>query len=79
MCVPFTPQKPSLFGETLDTLSATLKEAGHPHFRAKQIMEWLYKQRVETFEAMSNLPKSLREWLAQEFCIYPVQPLLDKR
>lgn len=77
--VRFTPQKPSLYGETLETLSATLKEAGHPNFRAKQIMEWLYKQRVDSFEAMSNLPKSLRQWLGEKFCMYPVQPLLDKR
>lgn len=35
-----------------------------PAFRAKQVSEWLYKHKVTTFEAMTNLPKALRERLA---------------
>jgi len=30
-------------------------------------MEWIYRKRVKSFEAMSNLPQSLRDALAQEF------------
>ncbi len=45
-------------------LSALMAELNQPAFRAKQLAEWLYKHKVATFEAMTNLPKPLRETLA---------------
>lgn len=75
----FSPQKPSLFGETLESLTETVKAAGFPAFRAKQLMEWLYKKRVESWDAMTNLPKAFRAWLDENYILYPTQPLLDKR
>jgi 23S rRNA (adenine2503-C2)-methyltransferase len=36
---------------------------GEPAFRAKQVLEWVYKRRVTSFEEMTNLPASLREKL----------------
>ncbi len=77
--VRLSPEKPSLFGETLETLTEILKEAGHPAFRARQVMDWLYKKRVQALDEMSNLPISLRQWLDANYCIYPVRPVLDKR
>jgi 23S rRNA (adenine2503-C2)-methyltransferase len=47
-------------------LEALIVEWGQPKFRAGQIWEWLYEKRVESFEAMTNLPKPLRERLAVE-------------
>ena len=61
--VKFTPEKPSLFGETLESLKVSVVAAGFPSFRAKQVMEWLYKKRVDQWDAMSNLPKAFRAWL----------------
>lgn len=78
-CVKFAPEKPSLFGETLETLTGQVTAAGHPKFRAKQVMDWLYKKRVEDWEAMTNLPKDFRAWLADRYILYPVAPVLDKR
>jgi len=75
----FEPEKPSLFGETLDSLTERVKSAGFQGFRAKQIMEWLYKKRVEDVESMTNLPKEFRAWLKKQFILYPVRSLLDKR
>jgi 23S rRNA (adenine2503-C2)-methyltransferase len=46
---------------------------GYPTFRAKQIMEWLYAKRVSTFDEMTNLPKALREELAEQYTL----PTLD--
>lgn len=77
--VRFTLEKPSLFGETLETLTAAVQAAGFPAFRAKQLLEWLYKKRVQSWEAMTNLPKNFREWLADTYILYPTQPVLDKR
>ncbi|MFQ3535295.1 MAG: 23S rRNA (adenine(2503)-C(2))-methyltransferase RlmN [Aggregatilineales bacterium] len=45
-------------------LSALMAELNQPSFRAKQVAEWLYKHKVTTFEAMTNLPKALRQALA---------------
>ncbi|MGB1127952.1 MAG: 23S rRNA (adenine(2503)-C(2))-methyltransferase RlmN [Opitutales bacterium] len=75
----FVPNKPSLFGETLESLTERVVDAGFPKFRARQLMDWLYKKRVEAWEQMSNLPKDFRAWLDETFILYPTQPLLDKR
>lgn len=50
---------------TLEELGAWLGEFGHPAYRARQILEWIYQRGAESFEQMSNLPKSLRAWLME--------------
>ena len=75
----FTPQKPSLFGETLESLKDQIKAAGYKGFRANQVMEWLYKKRVDSWDAMTNLPKDFRAWLEENFILYPTAPVIDKR
>ena len=74
-----TPGKPSIHGETLDSLSASLQAQGHPGFRARQITEWLYKKRVRTWEEMTNLSRPLRGWLAETFELEPTQFVLTKQ
>jgi 23S rRNA (adenine2503-C2)-methyltransferase len=49
-----------------DELTSLVEGWGEPKFRAKQIWEWLYDKRVTSIDAMTNLPKSLRERLAAE-------------
>ncbi len=53
---------------TQPELSALLKEMGQPVFRAKQIFKWLHSG-VKSYEQMSNLPKSLRDELAERYPI----------
>lgn len=79
LAVHFVPEKPSLFGETLDSLTEQLVAAGFKGFRAKQVMEWLYKKRVDQWDAMTNLPQDLRAWLDATFILYPTAPVIDKR
>ena len=38
-----------------------------PVYRVDQLLNWLYPRRVSTWEAMSNLPKRLREQLATDY------------
>ena len=38
-------------------------------FRAKQVMEWLWKKDAHSFEEMTNLSKSIRDLLNQHFVI----------
>ena len=77
--MPFHPQKPSIFGQTLENLSDAVEAAGYPRYQAKQVMDWLYKKRVDSWTAMSNLPEKFRCWLDDSFILYPLEGLLDKR
>ena len=63
----FKPEKPSIHGETPDTLGERLVAAGHPRYRAGQVFEWLYPRRAEIAETMTNLPAGLRAWLAEQY------------
>ncbi|MDW3651278.1 MAG: 23S rRNA (adenine(2503)-C(2))-methyltransferase RlmN [Bacteroidia bacterium] len=58
---------------SLDQIQEILKEWGEAKFRARQIYEWLWKKGAGSFEEMSNLSKSLREKLSQEFVIDKIQ------
>ena len=53
---------------TQQEIGAVLKEMGQPAFRAKQVYSWLHKG-VRSYEEMSNLPKALRDALAQQYPI----------
>ncbi len=75
----FTPAKPPLTGETLDSLTARLKEKGEPAFRAKQILEWVYKKRARTWDDMTNLSKPLRTWLDETFELMPASLVSGKQ
>jgi 23S rRNA (adenine2503-C2)-methyltransferase len=75
----FTPAKPPLTGETLDSLTARLIEKGEPAFRAKQILEWVYKKRARTWDDMTNLSKPLRLWLDETFQLMPAVLISGKQ
>ena len=53
---------------TQPELAAVLKELGQPAFRAKQVFTWLHKG-VRSYDEMTNLPKALRDTLAQQYPI----------
>ncbi|MBU5590870.1 23S rRNA (adenine(2503)-C(2))-methyltransferase RlmN [Clostridium sp. MSJ-4] len=54
---------------SLKELKQWMKNNGESEFRAKQIMDWIYKG-VWQFDLMSNIPKSLKEKLNRDFSIY---------
>lgn len=58
-------------------LEALLADLGQPKFRAKQVFQWLHRG-VASFEEMSNLPKALREQLAEQ-CILTAPQVERKR
>ena len=53
-------------------IGAVLKELGQPAFRAKQVYSWLHKG-VRSYEEMTNLPKTLRDVLAEKYPIHAPQ------
>ena len=57
---------PSFTGITLEELADFLEKRGAASYRAKQITDWIYKKRVASFDAMTDLPNELRYELAAE-------------
>ncbi len=57
----------ALTGMTPEYLASWLKDAGEPSFRANQILEWVWKKKATSYDAMTNLPAALREKLAASF------------
>ena len=60
---------PDIKSITRAELEARLKEWGEPAYRAGQVLDWLYKRRVASWDAMTNLPKPLRAKLAENFSL----------
>jgi 23S rRNA (adenine2503-C2)-methyltransferase len=58
---------PSLTGLSHEELSSWLKEQGEPAFRANQILDWMWKKKADSIDAMSNLPATLRAKLTSSF------------
>ena len=59
----------ALIGLTLPEMIAALEKHGLPKFRAKQVWHWVYHRGVTDFEAMTNLPRDLRDTLIEKFSI----------
>ena len=59
--------KPALTGIVLEELADFLQKRGAPSYRAKQITDWIYKKRVASFDAMTDLPNDLRTEFTAEF------------
>ena len=47
-----------------------LSKRSHPVYRARQVLDWVIHRRAESFELMSDLPKSLRQELDAEWVTF---------
>ena len=52
-------------------LEQAMAEMGQPRFRADQVWGWVYRQSVDSFEAMTNLPALLRRRLSELYTLTP--------
>ena len=63
--------RPSLIGEDAEGLARRLAELGvaarERGMRARQLFRWIYARGARSFEIMSDLPKDLRDALAERF------------
>ncbi|MBN2328599.1 MAG: 23S rRNA (adenine(2503)-C(2))-methyltransferase RlmN [Candidatus Omnitrophica bacterium] len=59
----------SLFNYTPHEIQQWLKERGHPAYRAKQLLQWIYQRRAASFDEMTDLSKPLRDELQGAFSI----------
>ena len=55
--------------QSRDELEAWFQTSGEPAYRVAQLLKWLYVQRATSWDAMTNLPKALREKLAAHFSL----------
>ena len=70
----------------MDTIKAYSREGleqlfealGQPRFRTKQIVQWMYQRGVQSYDDMTDLPKTLRAELAERAPL-TVPTMLDRR
>src|ERR1035437_7671915 len=55
--------------QTAEELEVQFRAWGQPAYRVAQVLEWLYAHRATTWEAMTNLPKALREELRTHYSL----------
>jgi 23S rRNA (adenine2503-C2)-methyltransferase len=60
------PQRKTLFGESLDALTHLMAGLGQRPYRANQLLEAVYRQRVGSLDEITTLPAALRDSLASE-------------
>ncbi|HEY8405241.1 MAG TPA: 23S rRNA (adenine(2503)-C(2))-methyltransferase RlmN [Acholeplasma sp.] len=56
-----------IYDLTFDDLEQFLVEKGYPKYRADQVWHWVYKQKVDSFNEMTNLPPDLITLLSESF------------
>lgn len=58
---------------SLQEVESIIADYGLPRFRAKQVHQWLHGHHVKSYDDMTNVPKALREKLAQDFPLSTVE------
>ncbi|MFY9558739.1 MAG: 23S rRNA (adenine(2503)-C(2))-methyltransferase RlmN [Terriglobales bacterium] len=61
-----TLQSNSLLGLTVQELTALVLDSGQPAYRAQQLFDAVYRQRIETLEQISTLPREYRAQLGEQ-------------
>lgn len=69
----------SILEMTPDALAAFVDEMGEPRFRAKQILEWVYRRGATSWDEMTNLPNVLRNRLGERLRLYESEIRRDLR
>lgn len=69
---------PSIYSLELGELQDWLAEKGEKPFRAAQIFDWLYTKRINSFEEMSNVSKSLRTLLEENFVLTTLKTIIQQ-
>ncbi|TDX49199.1 23S rRNA (adenine(2503)-C(2))-methyltransferase RlmN [Orenia marismortui] len=62
-------RKKDLIGFAIEELKEIVISLGEPAFRAKQLFKWIYEKKVRNFSEMTNLAKSFRAKLEDQFYI----------
>ena len=66
-------KKESIYGLTIDQLTAWLLEYGHKKSRAEQVWKYLYRKRVTAFSEMTDVNQDCVQLLSDNFTIQTLQ------
>lgn len=61
--------KKNIKNYNLDELKEELKKIGEKPFRAEQIFKWLYKDKIDSFDEMTNISLELRKKLKENYTL----------
>ncbi len=64
---------------TLNELTDAVIKRGYPKFRAKQIYDWCHVKLCRNVEEMINLPKDIRQWVAENFISLEILERLESK
>ena len=64
--------KTSLVGKSLDDFVDICDIHNVESYRAEQIFNWIYKNKINAFEALKNIPKSFLKLLKEQHIIHPL-------
>jgi 23S rRNA (adenine2503-C2)-methyltransferase len=70
--------KPHILDLSYSQLQELLVSMGEKPYRADQLMSWIFKKQVSSYEEMTDLPESLRNKLVSETVLFTFIPL-DKK
>jgi len=67
--------RPPILSMTPEELGQWLEARGEPRYRLRQVLHWIFKQPVDSFEEMSDIPKTLRRELGRAFRMWTTRVL----
>ena len=72
-------RKYPLIGLTLHELEDIAIAGNMPRFVGRQLAQWIYGKRVESFDEMNNISRRNREWLAEQYVVGREKPVKKMR
>lgn len=67
-----------IYNYTIDDFKSYLLSKGEKPFRSTQLVEWLYRHKISSFDEISNMKKSFIETLKQDFVIDRLELVLKQ-
>ena len=66
-------QEVQLVGKDISAMETLASMHDELPFRGKQLFHWVYKQQVDSINAMNTLPSSFRDLLTDEYVLHPLK------
>jgi 23S rRNA (adenine2503-C2)-methyltransferase len=76
--MPAAPNR-SLLDATPQELREWMTRHGHPAYRARQVLHWVFQRRADSFEGMSDLPRALRQELEAVWSVFGTRVVFHGR
>ena len=59
----------SIYGYSEDMFKKYLVDMGEKPFRSSQLIEWIYRHKISSFDQITNMKKSFIETLKNDFVV----------